>query len=314
MRNAGGIISDDVIRSLAISQHASGHPRGDDRPPHRLRPGHAEGGRVPGGAGEVRRLPADLVGPGVQGSARLCARIDAPGQGLARSCITPTRSAASSSTWKPVCSKRSRPTTRRTGAGRAVPADAGPVVDGGPALDAGLIAGFYDRHARDLPWRAPDATPWAVLVSEFMLQQTPVARVLPVYGSGWRAGPRRPIWPPSRPGEAVRAWGRLGYPRRALRLHARGRRDRRRHGGEVPADGRGAAAPARRRRVHRPGRRRVRVRRAGAGRRHQRATGAVPGGPRRRRAPGVRHRRRPLGDGNLPAGRSAVPRRGSRSP
>src|SRR5690242_16473571 len=40
---------------------------------------------------------------------------------------------------------------------------------------------WYDEHARDLPWRRTTATPWHVLVSEVMLQQTPVARVLPVY-------------------------------------------------------------------------------------------------------------------------------------
>src|SRR3954449_10688706 len=43
------------------------------------------------------------------------------------------------------------------------------------------ILRWYDEHARDLPWRAPGATPWAVMVSEFMLQQTPVSRVLPVF-------------------------------------------------------------------------------------------------------------------------------------
>ena len=43
------------------------------------------------------------------------------------------------------------------------------------------VLGWYDEHARDLPWREPWASPWAVMVSEFMLQQTPVARVLPVY-------------------------------------------------------------------------------------------------------------------------------------
>ncbi|RSN46962.1 A/G-specific adenine glycosylase [Actinomadura sp. WAC 06369] len=97
------------------------------------------------------------------------------------------------------------------------------------------IIAWYDVHARDLPWRADDATPWGVLVSEIMLQQTPVARVLPV----WRAWLDR--WPtpaalaaePS--GEAVRAWGRLGYPRRALRLHGAARAIVERHGGAVPA-------------------------------------------------------------------------------
>src|SRR4051812_5002758 len=45
---------------------------------------------------------------------------------------------------------------------------------------------WYDEHARDLPWRRTTATPWDVLVSEVMLQQTPVARVLPVYAA-WLA-------------------------------------------------------------------------------------------------------------------------------
>src|ERR1700748_2794616 len=81
------------------------------------------------------------------------------------------------------------------------------------------VLAWYARNARDLPWRAPGATPWAVLVSEIMLQQTPVARVLPEY-LGWMS--RRPTpaaLAPDPAGEAVRQWGRLGYPRRALRLH-----------------------------------------------------------------------------------------------
>ena len=73
------------------------------------------------------------------------------------------------------------------------------------------------------------------MVSEFMLQQTPVARVLPVYEQWLRAlADARPTWPPSPTGEAVRAWGRLGYPRRALRLHAAATAIVERHGGEVP--------------------------------------------------------------------------------
>ena len=98
------------------------------------------------------------------------------------------------------------------------------------------ILEWYDEHARELPWRAPAATPWSVMVSEFMLQQTPVARVLPVHEAvAASAGRPRPPSPPSRPGEAVRAWGRLGYPRRALRLHAAATAIVERHGGEVPA-------------------------------------------------------------------------------
>jgi A/G-specific adenine glycosylase len=84
----------------------------------------------------------------------------------------------------------------------------------------GPVVTWYRGEARDLPWRRPDATPWAVMVSEFMLQQTPVVRVLPVYES-WVARWPTPAALAAEPsGEAVRAWGRLGYPRRAMRLHA----------------------------------------------------------------------------------------------
>lgn len=93
---------------------------------------------------------------------------------------------------------------------------------------------WYDANARDLPWRRPTATPWGVLVSEFMLQQTPVARVLPVYDA-WLARWPRPVDLADAPsGEAIRAWGRLGYPRRAIRLHAVATVIRDQHAGEVP--------------------------------------------------------------------------------
>ena len=93
---------------------------------------------------------------------------------------------------------------------------------------------WYDAHARDLPWRRPDAGPWSVMVSEFMLQQTPVARVLPVHELWLDRWPTPAALAAERPGEAVRAWGRLGYPRRALRLHAAATATVDRHTGEVP--------------------------------------------------------------------------------
>ena len=82
------------------------------------------------------------------------------------------------------------------------------------------ILAWYDAHARDLPWRRPTASAWSVLVSEFMLQQTPVARVLPVHEAWLDRWPTPADLAAEPSGEAVRAWGRLGYPRRALRLHA----------------------------------------------------------------------------------------------
>jgi A/G-specific adenine glycosylase len=81
------------------------------------------------------------------------------------------------------------------------------------------VLAWYSAHARDLPWRAPDATPWSVLVSEIMLQQTPVSRVLPAYQAWLTRWPSPAALAADPPGEAVRQWGRLGYPRRALRLH-----------------------------------------------------------------------------------------------
>lgn len=95
---------------------------------------------------------------------------------------------------------------------------------------------WFDEHARDLPWRRPEAGAWGVMVSEFMLQQTPVSRVLPVYEQ-WLARWPRPADLAAEPsGEAVRAWGRLGYPRRALRLHAAASAIKERHGGDVPRE------------------------------------------------------------------------------
>jgi A/G-specific adenine glycosylase len=98
------------------------------------------------------------------------------------------------------------------------------------------VLAWFERHARDLPWRAPGTTPWSVLVSEIMLQQTPVARVVPAHQE-WLARWPTPAALASEPaGEAIKRWGRLGYPRRALRLHETATILTARHGGAVPAD------------------------------------------------------------------------------
>ena len=99
-----------------------------------------------------------------------------------------------------------------------------------------VVLDWYARNARDLPWRAPGAGGWAVLVSEIMLQQTPVARVLPVYEAWLTRWPTPAALAADPPGDAVLAWGRLGYPRRALRLHEAAVAIRDHHAGEVPAD------------------------------------------------------------------------------
>lgn len=97
------------------------------------------------------------------------------------------------------------------------------------------VLGWYDDHARELPWRGLSATPWSVMVSEFMLQQTPVARVLPVHAAWLERWPTPAALADDSTGEAVRMWGRLGYPRRALRLHAAATAIVERHDGAVPA-------------------------------------------------------------------------------
>lgn len=94
---------------------------------------------------------------------------------------------------------------------------------------------WYAEHQRDLPWRRPGTSAWSVMVSEFMLQQTPVARVLPVHEAWLERWPTPTDLADEPAGEAVRAWGRLGYPRRALRLHAAATVIRDEHGGAVPS-------------------------------------------------------------------------------
>jgi A/G-specific adenine glycosylase len=96
------------------------------------------------------------------------------------------------------------------------------------------ILDWYAREARDLPWREPGTSAWGVLVSEVMLQQTPVVRVEPVWLQWMCRWPTPSSLASSAPGEAIHAWGRLGYPRRALRLHDAASVMVGRHGGEVP--------------------------------------------------------------------------------
>jgi A/G-specific adenine glycosylase len=79
------------------------------------------------------------------------------------------------------------------------------------------ITQWFAKNKRDLPWRA--TTPWGVMVSEFMLQQTPVARVLPKWNEWMQRWPTPAELAIATPAQVITAWGRLGYPRRALRLH-----------------------------------------------------------------------------------------------
>jgi A/G-specific adenine glycosylase len=92
---------------------------------------------------------------------------------------------------------------------------------------------WYKENKRDLPWR--DSDPWGVLVSEIMLQQTPVARVLPIYIQWMKRWPTAASLAQATPAEVITAWGRLGYPRRALRLHECAKVITTQHNGVVPS-------------------------------------------------------------------------------
>lgn len=97
------------------------------------------------------------------------------------------------------------------------------------------IADWFEAAGRTLPWRS-DPDPWGVLVSEVMLQQTPVTRVVPAYAEWMARWPTPTDLAAATTGDAIRAWGRLGYPRRALRLHAAAIRCRDTFDGQVPSD------------------------------------------------------------------------------
>jgi A/G-specific adenine glycosylase len=98
------------------------------------------------------------------------------------------------------------------------------------------VSGWFRENARDLPWRRPETTPWGVMVSEFMLQQTPVARVEPVWRVWMSEWPTPSALAAASRAEVVRAWGKLGYPRRAMRLHAAAEVIASEHGDVVPSD------------------------------------------------------------------------------
>jgi len=110
-----------------------------------------------------------------------------------------------------------------------------------PDLDlATPLVAWYRENARDLPWRRPAFHAryggWGVLVSEFMLQQTPTTRVIPHLDAWLARWPTPADLAADPPAAAVRQWANLGYPRRALWLHRAAVQLRDRHGGGVPAD------------------------------------------------------------------------------
>jgi A/G-specific adenine glycosylase len=81
-----------------------------------------------------------------------------------------------------------------------------------------LLTAWYEASGRDLPWRRTRA-PYAILVSEVMLQQTQVDRVVPRYLAWLERWPTVELLAGASPADVIRAWQGLGYNRRALNLH-----------------------------------------------------------------------------------------------
>ncbi|MFK4791400.1 A/G-specific adenine glycosylase [Microbacterium sp. ZW T5_56] len=101
---------------------------------------------------------------------------------------------------------------------------------------ADALLPWYRRTARDLPWRRAGFGAWGILVSEFMLQQTPVNRVIPLLEAWLERWPSPAALAEAPPAEAVKQWANLGYPRRALWLHRAAVEITVRHDGTVPND------------------------------------------------------------------------------
>lgn len=103
-------------------------------------------------------------------------------------------------------------------------------------IDPNELLEWYGCAQRDLPWRRPGASAWQILVSEFMLQQTPVARVEPIWLDWIARWPSPSATAAASAADVLRAWGKLGYPRRAKRLHECASVIAAEHGDVVPDD------------------------------------------------------------------------------
>ncbi|MFB4351510.1 A/G-specific adenine glycosylase [Microbacterium sp. LS_15] len=107
-------------------------------------------------------------------------------------------------------------------------------------MEAQPLIEWYRESARDLPWRRAafhdDFGAWGTLVSEFMLQQTPVTRVIPHLDAWLTKWPTPRALAAATPAEVLQQWSNLGYPRRALWLHRAAIEITERHDGVVPRD------------------------------------------------------------------------------
>src|SRR5205823_4605376 len=110
-----------------------------------------------------------------------------------------------------------------------------PAIPNGRVLVQQALLSWSARTRRDLPWRHT-RDPWAILVSELMLQQTQVPRVVPKYHAFMARFPTAAACASSSVADVVRAWAGLGYNRRAVSLHRAAVAVVERHGGVLPED------------------------------------------------------------------------------
>jgi A/G-specific adenine glycosylase len=97
------------------------------------------------------------------------------------------------------------------------------------------LLAWYRKHGRDLPWRKTD-DPYHILVSEIMLQQTQVDRVLPKYHEWLGKYPSLEALAAARPRDVTQTWYPLGYNIRPRRLQSIAREAVARFGGQLPSD------------------------------------------------------------------------------
>ncbi|MGO3457553.1 A/G-specific adenine glycosylase [Corynebacterium casei] len=103
-------------------------------------------------------------------------------------------------------------------------------------IDTAALLIWFDLNERPLPWRNKTTSAWGILISEVMSQQTPVARVAPQWQEWIERWPTPADFAKASKAEVLRAWGKLGYPRRALRLHECAQAIVERHDGAVPSN------------------------------------------------------------------------------
>ena len=113
------------------------------------------------------------------------------------------------------------------------------MTEAGPLHAA--LASWYAAHARDLPWRRT-TDPYAILVSEVMLQQTQVSRTIPKYAEFLDAFPTLEALAEAPVADVIRAWSGMGYNARAVRLHRLAVEVVAEHGGKLPRTAEGLRA------------------------------------------------------------------------